>query len=98
MNRKERRRAMKHMKGNVILPKDDKPADYRDNVFCPHHPHLQLENPKNPTPRDLGIIEGIRLTTRKTEQPDGTIKVTKHCPRCHIVINVGIINRPLLAN
>lgn len=73
------------------------PVDHRGDQWCHLHA-LRLENPDHPTENDKKKIEAIRLKTIKQEQPDGTIKIFKYCPKCFMHIYVDTITRPLLAN
>lgn len=97
MNRAERRRITTKKKNkNMFLENSATPIDRRAQVFCHRHQAMHLDNIDDPSERDKKKIEAIRLKIKYTDQGDGTTKITKHCPRCFVVIEVDIIKKALI--
>jgi hypothetical protein len=99
MNRAERRKMQRKMKGNnIILPKGiEPPRDRKKDFFCYRH-QLKLDDPNNPnSERDKRLIESVRYETIKQDLDDGTTRIYKKCPRCLDTVEIDIIKKPLLA-
>lgn len=97
MNRADRRKVKKQMRGkNVFLEKGVNAEEHKNHEWCHRH-NLQLEDVAHPTERDKRLIASVTFVTKKQVRPDGKVRVYKTCPRCHQTVELDVIDRPLLA-
>jgi hypothetical protein len=97
MNRADRRKLKKRMKGNsIFLEKGVEQVDHKNDQWCHRH-QLKLDDPDHPTDRDKRLIASVEYRTLKLSQEDGKMLVVKQCPRCFSTVEVGVIERALLA-
>lgn len=97
MNRADRRKLKKRMKGkNIFLEKGGTPADHKGDEWCHRH-NLKLDDIAHPTERDKRLIASVTFVTKKQVREDGRIRVYKTCQKCHQVVELDVIDRPLLA-
>jgi hypothetical protein len=96
MNRADRRREGKRLRGkNIFFDKGTERPDKKNDQFCHRH-RLNLEDIDHPTERDKRLIASVTYEIKKQPQDDGTIRVFKQCPRCFSIVELDPIEPPLL--
>lgn len=91
MNRLERRKLQKKVKGGSLhVPKGIEVVNHDTDQWCHNH-NLRLDDIENPTERDKKLIESVRLVPYKITEKSGTIKLGRTCPRCHRVFPLSEI-------
>lgn len=96
MNRADRRRFKKKMKGeNVYLEKGADQRSKKNDQYCHRH-KLNLDDIDHPTERDKKLIASVTYEIKKQPQEDRTIRVFKQCPRCFAIVELDPI-QPRLA-
>lgn len=89
MNRAERRKLQRRMKGeNVFMDKGVQPVDHSKSFYCHRH-KLKFDDPeKMSSERDKRLIESIALKPFKGYDKNGKVMYGRMCGRCHFTINV----------